>query len=204
VGEGEEEEGGVDDGRRGSEGVVIMEVTWFQVDLDYEFDAPRWFDLAQEEAPLDAAAAQEWFTSAPSYPPSRACSPLPRLAISSSSFVSSRASDDDSGSYVNGGRPVRVRSTIAFQMGCSSTPPPICVSVGLVGGFDAFRKRAISRGFFFVLLSISRFVQHVNDRYGVVMGDVFKGRMDRHAPFWSSVEFAPMLSSLTVRNFVRG
>ncbi|AQL02346.1 Cell cycle regulated microtubule associated protein [Zea mays] len=70
VGEGEEEEGGVDDGRRGSEGVVIMEVTWFQVDLDYEFDAPRWFDLAQEEAPLDAAAAQEWFTSAPSYPPS--------------------------------------------------------------------------------------------------------------------------------------
>jgi hypothetical protein len=36
------------------------------------------------------------------------------------------------------------------------------------------------------------------------MGDVFKGRMDRHAPFWSSVEFAPMLSSLTVRNFVRG
>lgn len=90
VGEGEEEEGGVDDGRRGSEGVVIMEVTWFQVDLDYEFDAPRWFDLAQEEAPLDAAAAQEWFTSAPSYPPSRACSPLPRLAISSSSFVSSR------------------------------------------------------------------------------------------------------------------
>lgn len=60
------------------------------------------------------------------------------------------------------------------------------------------------REFFFVLLSISRFVQHVNDRYGVVMGDVFKGRMDRHAPFWSSVEFAPMLSSLTVRNFVRG
>ncbi|XP_066382123.1 protein TPX2-like isoform X2 [Miscanthus floridulus] len=70
VGEGEEEAGGMDDGGGGREGVMIMDVTWFQVDLDYEFDAPRWFDLTQEEAPRDAAAAQEWFASAPSYPPS--------------------------------------------------------------------------------------------------------------------------------------
>ena len=96
-GEGEEEAGGMDDGGGGREGVMIMDVTWFQVDLDYEFDAPRWFDLTQEEAPLDAAAAQEWFAAAPSYPPSRACSPLPRLAISS--FVSPRVEGFDSGSY---------------------------------------------------------------------------------------------------------
>lgn len=70
-GEGEEEEAGaMDDGGGGREGLMIMDVMWFQVDLDYEFDAPRWFDLTQEEAPRDAAAAQEWFAAAPSYPPS--------------------------------------------------------------------------------------------------------------------------------------
>ncbi|KAL5224509.1 hypothetical protein ABZP36_011148 [Zizania latifolia] len=52
------------------EGAMVMEVRWFEVDLEYEFDAPRWFDLAQEESPVEAAAAQLWFASAPSYPPS--------------------------------------------------------------------------------------------------------------------------------------
>ncbi|KAL6606285.1 hypothetical protein ACP70R_041938 [Stipagrostis hirtigluma subsp. patula] len=64
----EEEEEGAAEGV--GEGMMVMEVAWFQVDLDYEFDAPRWFDLAQEEAPAEAAAAQQWFASAPSYPPS--------------------------------------------------------------------------------------------------------------------------------------
>uniref|UniRef100_A0A0D9WLD2 TPX2 central domain-containing protein n=1 Tax=Leersia perrieri TaxID=77586 RepID=A0A0D9WLD2_9ORYZ len=52
------------------EGMMVMEVRWFEVDLEYEFDAPRWFDLAQEESPVEKAAAQLWFASAPSYPPS--------------------------------------------------------------------------------------------------------------------------------------
>jgi hypothetical protein len=34
------------------------------VDPDYEFDAPRWFDLAREESPAEAAAAQLWFPAA--------------------------------------------------------------------------------------------------------------------------------------------
>lgn len=59
------------------EGVMVMEVRWFEVDLEYEFDAPRWFDLAVEESPVEAAAAQLWFASAPSYPPSRACLSIP-------------------------------------------------------------------------------------------------------------------------------
>ncbi|XP_062230212.1 protein TPX2-like [Phragmites australis] len=68
---GEGGEGGFEAEVEGvGEGVMVMEVAWFQVDLDYEFDAPRWFDLAQEEAPVEAAAAQLWFTSTPSYPPS--------------------------------------------------------------------------------------------------------------------------------------
>ncbi|RLN12042.1 protein TPX2 isoform X1 [Panicum miliaceum] len=66
----EEEAGDVEDGAGAGEGVMVMDVVWFQVDLDYEFDAPRWFDLAQEEPPPEAAAAQAWFASAPSYPPS--------------------------------------------------------------------------------------------------------------------------------------
>jgi hypothetical protein len=154
VGEGEgEEAGGMDDGGDGREEVVIMDVMWFQVDLDYEFDAPRWFDLTQEEAPRDAAAAQEWFAAAPSYPPSRACSlSSSRLAIST--FVSPRAWRADSGSDGNGGCPVR--STLAFEMRRSSTPTTICVTAGLVGESDGFRKWAIWRVFFpsFFFLSV--------------------------------------------------
>jgi hypothetical protein len=63
------------------EGLMVMEVRWFEVDLDYEYDAPRWFDLAQEEAPLEAAAAEMWFATAPSYPPSRTSTSTLRFAI---------------------------------------------------------------------------------------------------------------------------
>ncbi|CAN6191679.1 unnamed protein product [Urochloa humidicola] len=66
----EEEPAAVGHVDEAGEGMMVMEVLWFQVDMDYEFDAPRWFDLAQEEPPLEAAAAQGWFASAPSYPPS--------------------------------------------------------------------------------------------------------------------------------------
>ncbi|XP_062233700.1 protein TPX2-like [Phragmites australis] len=69
-GEGGERGFEPEEAERVVEGAMVMEVAWFQVDLDYEFDAPRWFDLAQEEAPVEAAAAQLWFASAPSYPPS--------------------------------------------------------------------------------------------------------------------------------------
>ncbi|CAL9189472.1 unnamed protein product, partial [Musa hybrid cultivar] len=43
----------------------------FEVDLDYEFDAPRYFDLGREETPAEARAAELWFDTAGSYPPSR-------------------------------------------------------------------------------------------------------------------------------------
>ncbi|KQK19709.1 protein TPX2 isoform X2 [Brachypodium distachyon] len=70
-GVGDEEGSGSGAGfEEAGEGVMVMEVRWFEVDLDYEFDAPRWFDLAQEEAPVEAAAAEMWFANAPSYPPS--------------------------------------------------------------------------------------------------------------------------------------
>jgi hypothetical protein len=76
--EGEEEQAAAAAG-----GVMTLEVTWFQVDPDYEFDAPKWFDLAREEAP--EAAAERWFASAPDYPPSRAYPSLsPPLQISPS------------------------------------------------------------------------------------------------------------------------
>ncbi|RWV80021.1 hypothetical protein GW17_00058762 [Ensete ventricosum] len=45
----------------------------FKVDLDYEFDAPRYFDLGREETPAEAWAAELWFDTAGSYPPSRTC-----------------------------------------------------------------------------------------------------------------------------------
>jgi hypothetical protein len=72
--DGEGDEAGYEGAR---DGLMVMEVRWFEVDLDYEYDAPRWFDLAQEEAPVEAAAAEMWFAAAPSYPPSRTSPPTP-------------------------------------------------------------------------------------------------------------------------------
>lgn len=42
-----------------------------EIDLDYEFDAVRFFDLSREETFAEAWEAQLWFESAGSYPPSR-------------------------------------------------------------------------------------------------------------------------------------
>ncbi|XVF51611.1 hypothetical protein PTKIN_Ptkin04bG0198100 [Pterospermum kingtungense] len=41
-----------------------------EIDLDYEFDAPGFFDFTREESPAEAGEAELWFESAPSYPPS--------------------------------------------------------------------------------------------------------------------------------------
>ncbi|KAG8374811.1 hypothetical protein BUALT_Bualt10G0034400 [Buddleja alternifolia] len=45
--------------------------TAYEVDLDYEFDAARFFDFSRAESPLQARQAEVWFHSAGSYPPSR-------------------------------------------------------------------------------------------------------------------------------------
>lgn len=42
----------------------------FEIDLDYEFDAARYFDFRREETPAEARAAELWFETAGSYPPS--------------------------------------------------------------------------------------------------------------------------------------
>lgn len=47
-----------------------------EIDLDYEFDAVRFFDFSVQETPDQARQAQLWFQSAVSYPPSRPLNPL--------------------------------------------------------------------------------------------------------------------------------
>ncbi|XP_013593538.1 PREDICTED: protein TPX2-like isoform X2 [Brassica oleracea var. oleracea] len=47
-----------------------MEPMVFEVDLEYEFDAARWFDFTREESPAESQSAEFWFHSAPSYTPS--------------------------------------------------------------------------------------------------------------------------------------
>lgn len=42
-----------------------------EIDLDYEFDAARYFDFSRDESPAEARQAELWFESAKSYPPSR-------------------------------------------------------------------------------------------------------------------------------------
>lgn len=43
----------------------------YEVDLDYEFDAARFFDFRRDETPDEASQAELWFQTAISYPPSR-------------------------------------------------------------------------------------------------------------------------------------
>lgn len=42
-----------------------------EIDLDYEFDAARFFDFNRPETPVEAHQAELWFQNAPNYPPSR-------------------------------------------------------------------------------------------------------------------------------------
>ncbi|KAJ4880833.1 Cell cycle regulated microtubule associated protein [Raphanus sativus] len=41
-----------------------------EIDLEYEFDAARWFDFTRMESPEESRSAEFWFHSAPSYAPS--------------------------------------------------------------------------------------------------------------------------------------
>lgn len=41
------------------------------VDLDYEFSAPRFYDFTRFETPDELREAEAWFETAHSYPPSR-------------------------------------------------------------------------------------------------------------------------------------
>ncbi|CAE6181923.1 unnamed protein product [Arabidopsis arenosa] len=47
---------------------MVFEVK--EIDLEYEFDAARWYDFTREELPAESQAAEFWFHSAPSYAPS--------------------------------------------------------------------------------------------------------------------------------------
>lgn len=43
----------------------------FMIDLDFEFDAPKYVDLSKEESVMQAPLAEKWFDTAKSDPPSR-------------------------------------------------------------------------------------------------------------------------------------
>lgn len=51
------------------EEAMVFEVN--EIDLEYEFDAARWYDFTREELPLESRVAEIWFQTAQSYPPSR-------------------------------------------------------------------------------------------------------------------------------------
>lgn len=41
------------------------------IDVNYEYDAPRFFDFTKQENIFDDCEAEHWFEFAQSYPPSR-------------------------------------------------------------------------------------------------------------------------------------
>ncbi|XP_044477104.1 protein TPX2 isoform X2 [Mangifera indica] len=79
-----------------------------EIDLDYEFDAARFFDFTREESFPEAREAELWFESAPSYPPSpfvaklvlREDILLKNVNTSPKSIVNTSL-DNDSNSYVD-------------------------------------------------------------------------------------------------------
>ncbi|XP_010540241.1 PREDICTED: protein TPX2-like isoform X2 [Tarenaya hassleriana] len=52
----------------GERAMGVFEVR--EIDLDYEFDAVRWYDFSAEESPEEVLVAELWFETAQSYPPS--------------------------------------------------------------------------------------------------------------------------------------
>lgn len=42
-----------------------------EIDMDYEFDAPKFFDFTRLETDWEAEEAEDWFRCAGSYPSSR-------------------------------------------------------------------------------------------------------------------------------------
>ena len=61
----------VDDQDMEVEDVDVFVFFAHEVDLDYEFDAARFFDFCSPETPAEAREAESWFETAGSYPPSR-------------------------------------------------------------------------------------------------------------------------------------
>lgn len=53
------------------EETVMYTFTAIEIDLDYEFDAARFFDFSRQESVDETLQAELWFQSRPSYPPSR-------------------------------------------------------------------------------------------------------------------------------------
>ncbi|KAA8522308.1 hypothetical protein F0562_012981 [Nyssa sinensis] len=52
------------------EDTIELTFTAVEIDLDYEFDAARYFDFSRDESLVETRAAELWFDSAESYPPS--------------------------------------------------------------------------------------------------------------------------------------
>ncbi|XP_057741515.1 protein TPX2-like isoform X2 [Arachis stenosperma] len=83
--EQEEEEEEEEEGGEEIEHVFIAH----EIDLDYEFDAPRFFDFTRPETPAEAQRAELWFQNAPTYPQS----PFVAKLVVREGFVLEDASD---------------------------------------------------------------------------------------------------------------
>ncbi|MED6171384.1 hypothetical protein PIB30_040246 [Stylosanthes scabra] len=70
VDEEEEEKQEEQEEEEEEEGEIEHVFVAHEIDLDYEFDAPRFFDFTRPETPAEAQRAELWFQTAPTYPQS--------------------------------------------------------------------------------------------------------------------------------------
>ncbi|KZV19451.1 hypothetical protein F511_08792 [Dorcoceras hygrometricum] len=105
----------------GNDDMVEYSFTAYEIDLDYEFDAARFFDFCRAESCLEARQAEVWFDSAGSYPPSPFVARLvtgEEMSMEDIS-ISTSATDLKDMHHSEGGSDIEdVQETSAMDMNC--------------------------------------------------------------------------------------
>ncbi|KAG4171644.1 hypothetical protein ERO13_A12G222900v2 [Gossypium hirsutum] len=89
-----------------------------EIDLNYEFDAARFFDFTREESPVEAREAELWFESAPSYPPSPFVTKLVKREESLLENVTTSPKCDEDSSTLHGSDPENMMA-LGFSAVCT-------------------------------------------------------------------------------------
>ncbi|PPS03981.1 hypothetical protein GOBAR_AA16677 [Gossypium barbadense] len=89
-----------------------------EIDLNYEFEAARFFDFTREESPVEAREAELWFESAPSYPPSPFVTKLVKREESLLENVTTSPKCDEDSSTLHGSDPENMMA-LGFSAVCT-------------------------------------------------------------------------------------
>lgn len=101
-----------------SSGNTVVEFTFtaVEIDLDYEFEAARFFDFTREESLEEAREAEMWFDSVESHPPSPFAIRLLSRELSENANVATQSKGFDDASQLDGVSDVRAPEDSAMAL----------------------------------------------------------------------------------------